>query len=100
MTKSINDLVNLLQEDGANEEEIGVVLEQMTVSTTKELFVNLITLVSEDEARLINEVAEDEERVSQIVDELYMKYENKTAAQKVEEINSRFIDSFLEGYES
>ena len=96
----INQLVTTLQEDGATEEEIGAVLEQMATSTSKELFINLLTLVNEDEARLINEVAEDEERVSELVDEMCLKYEGKTSAQMVEEINSRFIDAFLEGYEA
>lgn len=100
MDNKIQKLISTLNEDGASEEEVAIVLEQMTTSSARELFVHLVTIVEEEEARLLTEIAEDEERSSQFIDEMCLKHEGKTSTQLVDEINSRFIDTFLEGYES
>lgn len=94
----ISDLIKMMQDDGVEEEEITLTLEEMTKSTAMELFTHLLSLISKDEAELLDAVADDQERVDQLVDEMYQKYEGKTTEQAVDEMNARFIEAFLEGY--
>jgi hypothetical protein len=91
-------LLKIMKEDQANEEEIALVVEEMTKSGAVELYTHLVALLSAEDIKQLDAVADDQDQVDQLINQFYQKYEGKTTQEAMDEINDKFIDAFLENY--
>jgi len=97
----LDELLTKLQQDGLSEDQITVILAEITKAATTKLYTQLVTAVDEKDRQFLEETVEnDEEETSQLLDAYYQKYYDIPADQAVDELQEQVATTFLANYDA
>lgn len=98
MTK-VHELLTKLQQDGVSENEIAVIVAEVTKAASLKLYTQLVHAIDESDRQLLEETAgRDEEETQQLLEVLYKKYYQISANEAVTELQEQFATDFLKNY--
>lgn len=95
----IDDLFSLLKEDGVPETEMTAMLAELTKMSATKLYTQLVSALSDEDAQLLDEVADDESESEQLLNTLYQKYYNQSADEAITQLQEKFATEFLNNYQ-
>lgn len=89
-----NDLIQKLQSDGVPEDEISLILAEITRASAVKLMTQMMAVLDDDQKEQIEE-AETDEEVKKLLDLFYeAKYEQTTDA-AIEELQELFAEGYM-----
>jgi len=95
----MDELLQKLQQDGVSEDQIGIILAEITKAASAKLYTQLVNAIDEQDRQLLDKIAENgEDEADKLLDVLYKKYYETSADQAVNDLQEQFAVTFLENY--
>ena len=99
MTK-MEELLQKLQADNVDEDQIAIILTEVTKAASVKLYTQLVNALDDKERQLLDETTVNgEQETNGLLDALYQRHYSTTADQAVTDLQEQFASSFLENYD-